>query len=438
MSRPAGTLFDGPIHFDASRLIARGVRSSPTGIDRVDLAYARHLLDTGADLRPVAWLGGTLRTVEPAALAAYLQRLAGHWNGGTAADRAGPVAGEARIAGFLRGERVARYRPPTPPSPFGRLVRQAVGTAGGLADRTLTRDGFKPRPVFRPGPAGGTYLNVSHHHLEKPALFAALGPAPQTVIFVHDLIPIDHPEYCRPGDDAKHRARMRNVVAHADRVLVNSAFTADRLQAFAATCGKVDLPVTVAPLGIDRPPPADAAPFPAARPYFVTVGTIEARKNHLLLLNIWRRLAETLGPDAPRLVVIGRRGWEIEAVIDMLERSPPLEDTVLETGPVGDCLLARLMAGARALLMPSFTEGFGLPVAEALAAGVPVIASDIPAHREIAGTVPELLDPLDGPAWIRAVTDYAADPSDRRAAQTARMADYRAPDWARHFRLAHI
>lgn len=430
MSRPSGPLFDGPIHFDASRLIARGVRSSPTGIDRVDLAYARHLLEAGADLRPVAWLGGALRSVDPAALAAYLQRLARHWAGGGAAADSGV---EARVAGFLGGETVARYRPPTPPSPFGRLVRQAIGTAGGLADRTLTRDGFKPRPKFQPAAPGGTYLNVSHHHLEKPALFAALGPAVAKVVFVHDLIPIDHPEYCRPGDDAKHRARMRNVAAHADRVLVNSAFTAERLQAFAAACGRADLPVSVAPLGVDRPPPADAAPFPAARPYFVTVGTIEARKNHLLLLNIWRRLTETLGPSAPRLVVIGRRGWEIEAVADMLERSPPLEATVLETGPVDDRLLARLMAGARALLMPSFTEGFGLPVAEALAAGVPVIASDIPAHREIAGTVPEFLDPLDGPGWIRAVLDYAADPSDRRTAQKTRMAGYRAPDWPGHF-----
>jgi glycosyltransferase involved in cell wall biosynthesis len=101
---------------------------------------------------------------------------------------------------------------------------------------------------------------------------------------------------------------------------------------------------------------------------------------------------------------------------------------------VGDTRLAALMAGARAVLMPSFAEGFGLPVAEALAAGVPVIASDIPVLRETGGDAPDYLDPLDGPAWMRAIMDYAGADSVLRAAQMRRMARWSAPDWGTHFR----
>jgi hypothetical protein len=105
--------------------------------------------------------------------------------------------------------------------------------------------------------------------------------------------------------------------------------------------------------------------------------------------------------------------------------------------------VARLLAGARALLFPSFAEGYGLPLAEALALGTPAICSDLPALREVGGAVPEFLDPLDGPGWREAVLHYAASPAPRRDAQLTRLAGWQAPSWADHFRavdrlLAHV
>jgi glycosyltransferase involved in cell wall biosynthesis len=91
------------------------------------------------------------------------------------------------------------------------------------------------------------------------------------------------------------------------------------------------------------------------------------------------------------------------------------------------------MRSATALLMPSFTEGYGLPVVEAAASGLPVIASDIPVHREIGGGFADFLDPLDGPGWIGAVTDLSAPGSRRHAALAARLEGYGAPSWAAHF-----
>jgi glycosyltransferase involved in cell wall biosynthesis len=135
----------------------------------------------------------------------------------------------------------------------------------------------------------------------------------------------------------------------------------------------------------------------------------------------------------PKLILVGRRGWEIENVIDMLERCPALKGAVEEYNDLPDHRLALLLRDARALLLPSFAEGYGLPLAEALAAGVPAICSDIPCFREVGGEVPEYLDPLDAIAWMEAIRDYTGAASPRRKAQLGRLATWHAPGWAEHF-----
>jgi glycosyltransferase involved in cell wall biosynthesis len=117
----------------------------------------------------------------------------------------------------------------------------------------------------------------------------------------------------------------------------------------------------------------------------------------------------------------------------MLDRCPGLRGTVVEHNSLPDAEMAPLLKGARAVLLPSFAEGFGFPVIEALALGAPVLCSDIPALRETGGSVPEYLDPLDGLGWRAAILDYAAEPSPRRDAQLARLAGWRPPRWSEHF-----
>jgi glycosyltransferase involved in cell wall biosynthesis len=85
------------------------------------------------------------------------------------------------------------------------------------------------------------------------------------------------------------------------------------------------------------------------------------------------------------------------------------------------------------LLFPSLAEGYGLPLLEAFRAGVPVIASDQAVFREIAGDIPEYLDPLDAPAWHLAILSYRENESLRRQAQLKRLAGFRAPTWEDHF-----
>lgn len=164
------------------------------------------------------------------------------------------------------------------------------------------------------------------------------------------------------------------------------------------------------------------------------LGTIEPRKNHWFVLHVWRRLVELHGKQAPTLVIIGRRGWECENAVDMLERCAPLRGKVVEEGHCSDARLHDFLHHAQALLFPSFVEGYGMPLVEALVTKVPVIASDLPVFREIAADVPEYLDPLDGPGWISSVLDYAKPASQKRQSQLARIQHFEAPTWSQHFK----
>lgn len=225
---------------------------------------------------------------------------------------------------------------------------------------------------------------------------------------------------------------MAAIAKYASAVIANSHATASALARHWQARGARMPRIEVLPLAASAP--AVAAPATkTAEPYFLCLGTIEPRKNHLLLLHLWRRMAEAAGGGpVPKLVLIGRRGWENQSVFHLLDRCATLRPHVLELGRLPDRAVAGWLAGARALLMPSFAEGFGLPVAEALAAGTPVLASDLPAHREAGGDLACYLDPLDGPDWHRAILAHLdPEPAERRA-RRARAAGARLPRWETH------
>jgi glycosyltransferase involved in cell wall biosynthesis len=286
----------------------------------------------------------------------------------------------------------------------------------------LARTAWRLRPAAL-GP-GAVYLNVSHTGLDHPRVLSRAATAgARPVVMVHDLIPITHPEYCAPSAEARHVRRMDAVLGHASAVIANSRTTAEALAAYARDLGSAAPTTLIAPLGLETDFLAPPPPVAASRPYFVCLGTLEARKNLAFLLALWRTLAERLGEATPHLVLVGRRGWENEAVIDHLHRSKTAHRYVHEVSDLQDAQVASLIAGACALLGPSFAEGYDLPVVEALTVGTPVIASDIPVHRELAAGA-TLLDPLDGPAWLNAIEVAALNPAPRRPQPGPRWADH--------------
>jgi glycosyltransferase involved in cell wall biosynthesis len=225
-------------------------------------------------------------------------------------------------------------------------------------------------------------------------------------------MPIEYPEYHRPHTRAQFEAFLSEAISPNARLGANSADTARRLSAYLAGRGSPERPVEVlmprlepgaASAGAVRPEVARI--LSGQRRYVLCIGTIEPRKNHLLLLALWRDLArEGL---APLLVLCGRRGWENEMVIDLLERCEAIGPHVAEFGDLSDREIDALLKGAAALLFPSFTEGLGLPLMEAGLAGTPAVVSDLPALREVAPPGTTFLHPLDGPAWRRAVLSLA-------------------------------
>jgi len=371
-----------PLLLDVTRLIwRRWVGRLPTGIDRVCLAYLDHYRGTAQ---------------------AVIQR--------RGFRRILPEAASDRLFDALLNPR--------------RSVRRDLAS---LLGRERLRTGKAP-----PG-RGRLYLNVGHTALQDESYLKWTRAADvRPVYMIHDLIPITHPEYCRAGEAERHVQRVRNMLASAVGIIGNSQATLDSLAAFAAKESEPTPSMIAAPLGTDLRRGPGSSPK-LARPTFVMLGTIEGRKNHLLLLQVWARLVRAYGTSAPLLLVIGQRGWESEQVFDLLDRSEVLRGTVVEVGQCSDAELDRHLRGARALLFPTLVEGYGLPLIEALASGAPVIASDLPVFHEIGQEVPDFIDPLDGPAWQSAVLSYSRDPSPARDAQLRRLSRYRAPTWDGHF-----
>ncbi|MBK0398091.1 glycosyltransferase [Limibaculum sp. M0105] len=397
-----------PFALDVTRLVQRLRHATPSGIDRVERAYLDHALARGGAV--ICRVGWRSHLIAPGNVAAVAEILDG-----------------AAVAPDLRARvqpwRVARVR-----AAEAGLRRLAAGSTG------RKRLGAFLRAQLAPGAA---VLNVGHDNLSVEGMAAMRAAGLRPVAMLHDTIPLDWPEFARANSVPRFRERLAAMAGAAQLIFTTRAAEA-AARARAAAEGIVLPAGTVIPLGVS---PARtevdaevAAGDGTAAPGFVCVGTIEGRKNHLLLLNIWRRLWETQPPEAtPQLHVIGRRGWEAGQAIAMLDRAPMIGRTVFEHADLPDAEVARLTAGARALLFPSFAEGYGLPLVEALAAGVPVIASGLAVLREVGGEVPEWIDPLDGPGWLAAIMDYAAEPSPRRAAQIGRLEGWRAPTWESHF-----
>ena len=374
---------DARLLLDVTRLIWRrwdGRR--PTGVDRVCLAYLEHFADQA-------------------------QAVVQHPRFRRILDR----RSSSELFQLLR----------EPPESFRRaLVGRALRRLGGRSC----------------GSDGRLYLNIGHTGLDSEGFRAWLRKSGvRPIYFVHDLIPITHPQFCRAGEAEIHRERMRTVLKTGSGVICNSRTTLDALMQFADEEALPVPPAVAAWLGCTALS-ASAPDLPAAeRPTFLALGTIEGRKNHLLLFEIWSRLVARLGADAPRLLIIGQRGWQAEGVFEILDRDETLRGHVIELGNCSDQELARHLVASRAALFPSNAEGFGLPLVEALSIGVPVIASDLPAFHEIGQGVPLLISPADAGAWEAAILDYARPESAARAAQLERIQSFRRFDWALHFRI---
>jgi glycosyltransferase involved in cell wall biosynthesis len=233
-----------------------------------------------------------------------------------------------------------------------------------------------------------------------------------TVAAVHDLVPVLMPERYRGRLNAAHAGwALRRAARRADRVLCGSSATRDLL---VERLGADPARLRVTPYGV-------AATFLSAERggggagdgFLLFVGTLEARKG-LEVLHEALGAANRAGAGL-RLLAVGAPGWKTGELVSRLRADPAVE--LVEDA--SDEEVARLYSTARALVYPSRMEGFGLPVAEAIAVGCPVIASDLPPIREFAGEVPRYVPAGDAAALTAAIEEVAANPAhaEERAAR---------------------
>ena len=395
---------------DLTRLVSRLGRGALTGVDRVELAWLEHLAT-----RPVP-LWGLVRT----ALGFVLLDGRGAQMVRDCATGIAPL-GAADLLG-----RISRWDQPLRARAESDLRRVALARCmRPLLGRMLSRH----------LPTGTVYLNVGHADLAQGVMRAVRGiPAAKVLVLVHDTIPLDHPEFSRPGIPAVFARKLAVVAAAADLVIHTTEATRERTERHLAALGRVP-PGVVAALGVPVPRPEPELLPPGldlTRPYYVTIGTIEPRKNHALLLEVWDKLPDRLpGLVVPRLFVVGGRGWADASVLARLDAAAQPGQAVIELPGLPDGAVAALLAGAEALLFPSLAEGYGLPPLEAMALNVPVICAALAVFRETLGDYPVYLDATNSYSWLETIAKNMTAGEGRGENRQAR----KVPGWADHFNV---
>ncbi|WP_367878289.1 glycosyltransferase [Marimonas sp. MJW-29] len=372
-----------------------------TGIDRVERAYLDAFLNSDADVYALLRTAFGYVLLDRSGMAAFRERLCGQkeW---PEPDRLSRIP-RGRNQSLKSAETLVRAKA---------IARCLPGRLGRMMAAHL--------------PRGIAYFNVGHSNLTERVLVQVAQSGGTIHVFVHDMIPLEHPEFQKLGTVRPFRERMQRVSRLADRVIHNSTDTRDRAERFMREWGRVP-PSIVAPLGVTVAAP-DTSALPVGvlpnRPYFVTIGTIEPRKNHAFLLDLW----EDLGPDPPPLLICGSRGWSNADVFRRLDALGP-DGPIRELRGLPDPAIAALVQRSAGALFPSLAEGFGLPPAEALMLGSRVLCNDLAVLRGILEGKATFATVSDKEFWIKTINDWGNNPP--RAVQTTVFVG---PTWEDHFK----
>lgn len=376
----------GPRLLDVTRLVRRAGRVM-TGVDRVEYAYLCALLDQSG---PVF---GLFRSSV----------------GYVLLDREGCILFRDAVRSDLWPE----------PDWIGRsrkLSRQQAGAEALLRRACIARclPHRLSRMLKRYLPSGIHYINVGHTNLTDRVVHAIKQVhAAEIAVLIHDTIPLDFPQFQRRGSPDRFRTFLQRAAQHADLLICISKDTQNAVARHVTH----PPPMITAHLGHTPVTPAPAPKGTWKAPYFVVLGTIEPRKNHKLLLDIWPDI------DDAHLLICGSRGWENSDVFQQLDARP---DRVHELPNLTDPQVHGLIKGAAGLLFPSYAEGYGLPPVEAAHLGTPVICNDLTVCREILGDFPVYAPIADPYTWTKAINDLmSVNPGPRK--------QFKTPQWDAHF-----
>lgn len=279
--------------------------------------------------------------------------------------------------------------------------------------------GIHPQGCSQPiEPGNGDTLllfDASWYSNPWPAVDAALDRGARLVGMVHDLLPLEHPEWFRDGLEQRFSEHLYSLAARAEQMFVPTQVVRSRLLGRLASQG-LQRTVNVLSHGGDfcnLEPNAEQigsykdllpAPPTADNPLYVVIGTLEPRKNHALVLDAF----ETLWGQGKqlRLLFVGNVGWQVDQLLERLQNHPLFNKRLFLASNVSDPALLWLLRNSTALIYVPKDEGFGLPVLEASMQGCPVIAADIPVLREAGRQWPCYIEPGCLPELIRTIDTF--------------------------------
>jgi Glycosyltransferase len=227
------------------------------------------------------------------------------------------------------------------------------------------------------------------------------------VLLIHDIIPITHPDIHSEHIVKAFNTKVIDMIKISKLILTVSKSEAKIIENFLRS-KNIDKPIYPIRLGTDikisqsikKPNGFDVKDF------YLMVGTVEPRKNHLFVLEAFHKIWKE-NQDFPNLVIAaGRFGWKYQSVLDFIMSSPFKDKKLFFIESPPDEELEYLYQNAKALIMASIREGFGLPIVEAMAKHKPILASDIEVFKEVAGDYPIYFDPYNVDSLIDAIKSF--------------------------------
>lgn len=258
------------------------------------------------------------------------------------------------------------------------------------------------------------------------------------ITMVHDLTPILLPHFHRYHSQLLQRIFLKGILKRADLILANSRYTATDIARYYPRAAVKTVPILLGCDPVFKPVHSDTRPGMAnmSTPFFLTVGTIEPRKNLLRLLEAYE-LYRSQHQGTASLVIVGERGWKAEPFFKALSVHP-FRANIQLTGYVTDELLAELYTHAEAMIYPSVYEGFGLPVLEAFACGCPVVCSGVTSLPEVGGEVAIYFDPSDSRDIVKGMLRIEAlSEAERRTLRESCLQRASRFSWEDHVKVLH-
>jgi glycosyltransferase involved in cell wall biosynthesis len=259
----------------------------------------------------------------------------------------------------------------------------------------------------------------------------------QMALLCHDLIPIMFPEFYAERDVRLFSNYMQRALAIADQIVVNSRAVETDCQNFCLSQDIEPKRITVSFLGSDIRPGNSRVLAELPKPlmpqqFALFVSTLEPRKGHALLCNVWRRLVAEGVPQSRgfKLVFVGRPGWMVDDLIASIRSDQKLSKHVVMLHNVTDEKLATLYRQAAFCVYPSRYEGYGLPVVEAFQYGKAVLASSGGALPELTRDFSPTIDATDACAWYLALKSWLLDPAEYQNYEEKIRSGFRHPAWS--------